>query len=62
LDWYNTNILETNVVPLATLQPQHQHPDPCQVKANDGYVTISDSPGIGVTPDEDFIARFELTL
>jgi D-galactarolactone cycloisomerase len=33
-----------------------------QVKANDGYVTISDSPGIGVTPDEDFIARFELTL
>jgi D-galactarolactone cycloisomerase len=33
-----------------------------QVKANDGYVAIPDAPGIGVTPDEDFIARFELPL
>mgnify|MGYP001192708114 FL=1 len=33
-----------------------------QVKAQSGYVTIPDAPGIGVTPDPDFIAHFELSL
>ena len=32
-----------------------------QVKSQDGYVTIPDAPGIGVTPDPDFIARFEVS-
>ena len=31
-----------------------------QVKSQDGYVSIPDAPGIGVTPDPDFIARFEI--
>jgi D-galactarolactone cycloisomerase len=33
-----------------------------QVKAQSGYVTIPDAPGIGVTPDPDFIAHYELSL
>ncbi len=33
-----------------------------QVKAQSGYVTIPDGPGIGVTPDPDFIAHYELKL
>ena len=32
-----------------------------QVKSQDGYVTIPNAPGIGVTPDPDFIARFEVS-
>jgi D-galactarolactone cycloisomerase len=33
-----------------------------QVKAQSGYVTIPDAPGIGVTPNPDFIAHYELSL
>ena len=32
-----------------------------QVKSQDGYVSIPDAPGIGVTPDPDFIAKFEVS-
>ncbi len=31
-----------------------------QVRANGGMVAIPDGPGLGVTPDRDFIARFEV--
>ena len=33
-----------------------------QLKAQSGYVNIPDAPGIGVTPDPDFIAHYELSL
>ena len=33
-----------------------------QLKAQSGYVNIPDAPGIGVTPDPDFIANYELSL
>ncbi len=31
-----------------------------QVRANGGMIAIPDGPGLGVTPDRDFIARFEV--
>ena len=33
-----------------------------QVKSQSGYVAIPDAPGIGVTPDPDFIAHYEMSL
>jgi D-galactarolactone cycloisomerase len=33
-----------------------------QVKSQNGYVKIPGGPGIGVTPDPDFIAHYELSL
>ena len=33
-----------------------------QLKAQSGYVNIPNAPGIGVTPDPDFIAHYELSL
>ena len=32
-----------------------------QVKKNDGYVSIPDSPGIGVEPDRDFIKKYTIS-
>jgi D-galactarolactone cycloisomerase len=31
-----------------------------QVKQNDGFVSVSDNPGIGITPNQDFIKEFEV--
>ena len=32
-----------------------------QVKQNDGYASVSDNPGIGITPNNDFIKEFEVS-
>ena len=31
-----------------------------QVKQNNGFASISDNPGIGITPNQDFIKKFEI--
>jgi len=31
-----------------------------QVKENNGFASITDNPGIGITPNEDFIKEFEV--
>ena len=31
-----------------------------QVKKNTGFASISDNPGIGITPNPDFIKEFEI--
>ena len=31
-----------------------------QVKQNNGFASITDNPGIGITPNEDFIKEFEV--
>ena len=33
-----------------------------QVKENNGYVKIPETPGIGVNPDLDFIKKYEITF
>ena len=32
-----------------------------QVKQNDGFAAVSDNPGIGITPNNDFIKEFEIS-
>jgi D-galactarolactone cycloisomerase len=32
-----------------------------QVKQNDGCASVSDNPGIGITPNNDFIKEFEIS-
>ena len=32
-----------------------------QVKQNDGYASVSDNPGIGIIPNNDFIKEFEVS-
>ena len=32
-----------------------------QVKQNDGYASVSENPGIGITPNNDFIKEFEVS-
>jgi len=31
-----------------------------QVKQNNGFASVSDNPGIGITPNQDFIKEFEV--
>jgi D-galactarolactone cycloisomerase len=31
-----------------------------QVKENNGFASVSDNPGIGITPNPDFIKEFEV--
>ena len=31
-----------------------------QVKKNNGFASVSDNPGIGITPNHDFIKEFEV--
>jgi D-galactarolactone cycloisomerase len=31
-----------------------------QVKQNNGFVSVSENPGIGITPNLDFIKEFEV--
>ena len=31
-----------------------------QVKENNGFASVSDNPGIGITPNLDFIKEFEV--
>jgi D-galactarolactone cycloisomerase len=32
-----------------------------QVRQNDGYASVSNNPGIGITPNNDFIKKFEVS-
>ena len=32
-----------------------------QVKKNNGFASITDNPGIGITPNKDFIRKYEIT-
>ena len=32
-----------------------------QVKQNNGYASASDNPGIGITPNNDFIKEFKIS-
>ena len=31
-----------------------------QVKLNNGFASVSDNPGIGITPNQDFVKEFEV--
>jgi D-galactarolactone cycloisomerase len=31
-----------------------------QVKQNNGFASVSDNPGIGITPNQDFIKEYEI--